>query len=73
MDNLIQTHQRERCTVIESLYGEVKLIKRSFQPQPGLVTLSFSNLKDCLEYVDKNQFEVNVMYSGKRKKESENK
>ncbi len=73
MENLIQIEQRETCTVIESLYGEVKLIKRSFQPQPGLVTLSFSNLKDCLDYVDRNQFHVNVMYSGKKKKETESK
>ncbi len=61
----------ETCTVIESFYGEVKLIKRSPQPQPGLVTLSFPNLKDCLDYVDKNRFQVNVLYTGNRKKEGE--
>jgi hypothetical protein len=25
--------------------------------------------KDCLDYVDKNQFQINIMYSGRRKRE----
>jgi len=65
------TFHKEKCTVIESLGGEAKLIKRSYKPQPSLVTLRFPNLEDCLEYADKNQFQVNIMYSGRKKKESE--
>ena len=65
------TFHKEKCTVIQSLHGEVKLIKRSYRSRPSLVTLCFSNLKDCLEYADKNQFQINIMYSGRKKKESE--
>ena len=61
---------KEKCTVIQSLHGEVKLIKRSYRSRPSLVTLSFSNLKDCLEHADKNQFQINIMYSGRKKEES---
>jgi len=60
-------HQ-EKCTVIESLHGKVKLIKRSHQFGPRLVTLSFPTLKDCLEYADKNRFQINIMYSVRKKK-----
>ena len=59
------TLHKKKCTVIQSLHGGVKLIKRSHESRPSLVTLSFPNLKDCLEYVDKNQFEINIMYSGR--------
>ena len=58
------TFHKEKCTVIQSLYGKVKLIKRSHESRPSLETLSFPNLKDCLEYADKNQFQINIMYSG---------
>ena len=58
------TLHKKKCTVIQSLHGGVKLIKRSNESRPSLVTLSFSNLKDCLEYAEKNQFQINVMYSG---------
>ena len=60
-------NSREKCTVIESIYGEVKLIKRSFESRPSLVTLNFPNLQDCLDYADKNRFQINIIYSGKRK------
>ncbi len=71
MISLTNINQKEKCTVIESIYGEVKLIKRSYESQPTLVTLNFSNLKDCLDYVDKNQFQINIMYSGRRKRDNE--
>ena len=58
---------KEKCTVIESLQGEVKLIKRSYKSGASLVTISFDSLKDCLEYADKNRFQINVMYSARRK------
>jgi len=62
---------KEKCTVIESLHGDVKLIKRSHKSGPSLVTLRFPNLKDCLEYADQNQFQINIMYSGRKQKESQ--
>ncbi len=61
---------KERCTVVESIYGDVKLIRRSCESRPALVTLCFPNLTDCLEYVDRNRFHISVMYSGRRKKEN---
>ena len=61
------TFHKEKCTVIQSLHGEVKLIKRSYKSRPSLVTFCFSNLKDCLEYADKNQFQINIMHSGRKK------
>ena len=57
------TFHKEKCTVIQSFHGKVKLIKRSSESRHSLITLSFSNLKDCLEYVDKNQFQINIMHS----------
>jgi hypothetical protein len=66
-----ETFHQEKCTVIESLHGQVKLIKRSHKSGPSLVTLSFLSLKDCLEYADKNRFQINIMYSGKKRKEIE--
>jgi len=71
MISLTNINQKEKCTVIESIYGEVKLIKRSYESQPALVTLNFSNLKECLDYVDKNQFQINILYSGRRKRDNE--
>jgi hypothetical protein len=71
MISLTNINQKEKCTVIESIYGEVKLIKRSYESQPTLVTLNFSNLKECLDYVDKNQFQINILYSGRRKRDNE--
>ncbi len=65
------TFHKQQCTVIESLHGEAKLIKRSHQSGLPLVSLRFPNLKDCLEYADKNRFQINIMYSGRKKKESQ--
>jgi hypothetical protein len=70
MPSSMNMSDREKCTVIESIYGEVKLIKRSYQSEPSLVTLSFPNLEDCLDYVERNQFQISVMYSGRSKKEN---
>jgi hypothetical protein len=64
------TFHKQKCTVIESFHGEAKLIKRSHTFGPPLASLRFPNLKDCLEYADKNQFQINIMYSGRKKKES---
>jgi len=58
---------KQKCTVIESLQGGAKLIKRSNKDGPSLVTLSFQNLKDCLKYADKNRIQINIVYSAKRK------
>ena len=59
---------KEKCTLIETIHGEVKLIRRG---NANLVTLNFSNLRDCLDYVDKNQFQINITHSGRRKHERE--
>ncbi len=55
---------KEGCTLIETFHGEIKLIKRA---HANLVTLNFSNLNDCLAYVNNNRFEINVVHSGRRK------
>lgn len=65
------TLPQEKCTIIESLHGGVKLIKRSHPFGPRLVTLSFPRMKDCLDYADKNRFQINMMYSGRKRKEVE--
>ena len=59
--------EKQKCTVIESFHGEVKLIKRANPFQPRLVTLNFSTLKDCLDYVSENNFEISVVHSRKAK------
>jgi len=64
---------KEKCTVIESLQGEVKLIKRSYKSGASLVTIPFHNLKDCLEYAHKNRFQINIMYSARRKERDRSK
>jgi len=64
---------KEKCTVIESLQGEVKLIKRSYRSGASLVTIPFHNLKDCLEYAEKKRFQINILYSGRRNEKDRNK
>ena len=71
MIGLNNTHPKEKCTVVEPIYGEVKLIKRSLESRPALVTLCFPSLKDCLDYAERNQFHINITYSGRRKEDSE--
>jgi hypothetical protein len=70
--SLMPTPKR-RCTVIESMQGEVKLIQQIDQSYPELVTLHFSDLKNCLEYVAKNEFHIATIYSGRRKNDRERK
>ena len=62
--DIVSFDHKEKCTLIETLHGEVKLIKRA---HANLMTLNFSNLKECLAYVDKNQFQINIVHSGRRK------
>jgi hypothetical protein len=71
MIGLNNTHPKEKCTVVEPIYGEVKLIKRSLESRPALVTFCFPSLKDCLDYAERNQFHINITYSGRRKEDSE--
>ena len=56
-----------KCTVIESMQGKVKLIQRIDESYSRLVTINFPSLKNCLEYAAKNQFQINIIYSGARK------
>ncbi len=60
----LESNFREKCTVIESMQGKAKLIMRDDESVSNLVTLNFHNLKDCLEFVAKNQFQVSTLYSG---------
>jgi len=69
----LMPNAKGRCTVIESMQGEVKLIQRIDQSYPGLVTLHFPDLKNCLEYVAKNEFKIATIYSGRRKNDRERK
>jgi len=69
----LMPNAKGRCTVIESMQGEVKLIQRIDQSYPGLVTLHFPDLKNCLEYVAKNKFKIATIYSGRRKNDRERK
>jgi hypothetical protein len=55
---------RGNCTLIETIQGEVKLIKRS---NDLLEALRFPNLKDCLEYIDRNKLHINIIHRGKRR------
>jgi len=71
MSSLESSRQEQKCTLIESIHGEVKLIKRSDDSPANLVTLIFSNLEDCMEYVDKNKFQIIVTHSGRRRNSGE--
>ena len=57
-------NHKPKCTLIETIHGEIKLIKRA---NAILTTLNFSNLRDCLDYADKNQFQINIVHSGRRR------
>jgi hypothetical protein len=58
MASLVSSDHKEKCTLIETIHGEVKLIKRSDDSPTNLETLKFSNLKDCMEFVDKTNFKL---------------
>ena len=55
---------RGDCTLIETIQGEVKLITRS---NDFLEALGFPNLKDCLEYIDRNRLHINIIHRSKRR------
>ena len=67
MSSLGSSHHKQKCTLIETIYGEVKLIIRSDDSSTDLETLKFSNLKDCKEYVDKNKFQITVTHLGRKR------
>lgn len=67
MVRAIALPEREKCTVIESFFGDVKLIKHADPSRSFLETHRFPNLKDCLDFVDRNNFEISVVHSGKGK------
>jgi hypothetical protein len=71
MSPRVDLDKSNRCTVIETLHGMVKLIRRTHDVYPTLITSNFSNLDDCLKYVEKNRFEINIIHSGKRKTREE--
>ena len=66
MSILMSSHHKGKCTLIETLHGEVELIKRS-DDSPNLEILKFSNLKDCMEYVEKNKFQITVTHLGRKR------
>jgi len=71
MINLTDSNPRYRYTVIETIYGEVKLIRSSEQPSSNIETLRFPNLSDCMDYLNRNQFRIDVLHSGRREKKQE--
>jgi hypothetical protein len=71
MVSLVSSDHKEKCTLIETIHGGVKLIKRSDDSPTSLETLNFSNLKDCMEYVDKNKFQITVTHFGKKRNSRE--
>ena len=66
MPSLGSSHHKRKCTLIETIHGEVELIKRS-DDSPNLEILKFSNLKECMEYVDKNKFQITVAHLGRKR------
>jgi len=73
MASLVSSDHKEKCTLIETIHGEVKLIKRSDDSPPNLETLEFPNLRDCMEYVDKNKFQITVTHLGRKRSSREQK
>lgn len=66
MSRRVDLDKINRCTVIETTHGTVKLIRRANDVYPTLITSNFSSLDDCLKYVEKNRLEINIIHSGKR-------
>jgi hypothetical protein len=66
MSSLDSFHHKQKCTLIETIHGEVELIIRS-DDSPNLEVLKFSNLKTCMEYVDKNKFQIIVTHLGRKR------
>jgi len=71
MNPRVNPDKKNRCTVIESMHGMVKLIRRAPDVYPTLVTCDFRTLEDCLKYAEKNRFEINIIHSAKRRKREE--
>jgi len=71
MSSLESSRQKQKCTLIESIHREVKLIKRLDESPANLVTLIFSNLENRVGYVDKNKFQIIVTHSGRRRNSGE--
>ena len=67
MSSLGSSQHGQKCTLIESIHGEVKLIKRSDDSPTDLESLKLSNLKDCMEYVEKNKFQITVRHLGRKR------
>lgn len=63
MSILDSSHHKQKCTLIETIHEEVELIIRS-DDSPNLEVLKFSNLRNCMEYVDKNKFQIAVTHWG---------
>ena len=63
MPSLGSSHHKRKCTLIETIHGEVELIIRS-DDSPNLEVLKFSNLKDCMEFVDKTNFKLLLLIWG---------
>jgi hypothetical protein len=59
-----EANRRRNCTLIETIHGEVKLITRANE---FLEAVRFYSLNDCLEYVDRNKLQINVIHLGKRR------
>jgi len=73
MNPRVDPNMNNRCTVIESMHGMVKLIRRTPDGYPTLVTCDFPSLEDCLKYAESNRFEINIIHSGKRRNLEESK
>ena len=71
MHRQAQSEENNRCTLIETTHGTVKLIRRDHDVYPTLITCNFSSLDDCLKYVEKNRFEINIIHSGKKRTRGE--
>ena len=67
----VDLDKNNKCTVIASTHGMVKLIRRAPDVCPTLITCNFSSLEDCLKYAERNRFEINIMHSGKRRNREE--
>ncbi len=63
--------KNDRCTVIETMQGMAKLIRRAPEVYPALRTCNFPSLEECLRYAEKNRFEINIIHSGKRRNREE--
>ena len=66
MSSLDSSHHKQKCTLMETIHGEVELIIRS-DDSPNLEVLKFSNLRDCMQYVEKNKLQITVTHLGRKR------